>query len=109
MQHKTMIEIMAARASESLHRHPTLKIAFIGSHPVVQELVEAFRAQDEASSSAVVHSPERIFGSHKAITCRLSYFRLNGSFLDHWQAGTDPELPVAPDLAYQGAVTQRST
>jgi len=36
------IDIMAARASVSLHRHPVMKIAFVGSHPVVQRLVDAF-------------------------------------------------------------------
>ncbi|MCG2578191.1 hypothetical protein LZ012_14440 [Dechloromonas sp. XY25] len=36
------IEFMAARASVSVQRNPKLRIAFVGSHPAVFQLMDAF-------------------------------------------------------------------
>jgi hypothetical protein len=36
------IEFLAARASVSVQRNPKLKIAFVGNHPVVLKLMDAF-------------------------------------------------------------------
>lgn len=38
------IEYMAARASASLRRNPRIRIAFVGTHPVVFRLMDAFNA-----------------------------------------------------------------
>lgn len=39
-QHK--LEFMAVRASVALNRNPVVKIAFVGNHPVVNQLIDAF-------------------------------------------------------------------
>lgn len=38
------IEFMAVRAAISLRQNPGIKIAFVGKHPIVQQLMDAFNA-----------------------------------------------------------------
>lgn len=38
------IEFMATRAAISVHRNPKIKLAFVGNHPVLHKMMEAFNA-----------------------------------------------------------------
>lgn len=80
------VEFMAVRASVALLRNPGVRIAFVGDHPVVHALIDAFNSQGYHPISATVsmqskkHDVLRLSqtdsaGSHKITSLGDAAFR----------------------------------